>query len=1143
MSKLKTLKEWGSRLSLTRRNFLKGSLAIGASASVIGCEKSSSEPIFIGGSGAIEEDLTPDMIRYGTTGHNCGSRCLTKAHVKDGRIIRFTTDESIFDGEGKIIDSNSENCTASRACARCRSYKFRLYHPGRLKYPLKQTKQRGDLTGFVRMSWDNALNDISKKHKAITKKYGVESFHSIYACGGIASSFQGAGYTGLWQGMGGSPVAKLLGGYIPYTNDYSFHQSSFFTNRYTGYQSGSISASTVADVVKNIVLWGSNILTTDHATSHSWITSMNKMKKRDAESKVYFIGPEFVDTGVTLADEWLQIRPYTDTAVIMAMIHHMITNTFDTNGNIRNDVDKTLQLDLNYIDTMVHGFFDSPEYNIVNTDGTITVETAEAEGTERKIAAVPAGLSLSAYIMGDDKRLTNAKYGVAYNGKTNYTGTTFAAAKVSGAARPRNLSVCSYTVSGAKVTAENAATSKYKTKQNYLTPKTPEWAEKISGIPAAKIRELAELYINPANHPIHSEWAGGQTKQAEGVITYFATHALLILTKTWGQTGDSYGRQFRPSTKASKNIGLSSIPTSVPANPQTPVVSCTTWDNGIKFAFGDKLKEGGYTGNNIPDWKDTDKGVGKVYHDDAAAKSLVKWDRETNGDIKTDANGYYQYEKDGSGNPIYSGIRFIMNSGGNIFANQHMNTNDCTAMYEALPIASENPDDADTLCLVSFDNFLSPSPRWSDYVLPATTLWEQEDYIGIELGNSIYIPVVSKPPGESLSPYNFSNALLKASGGQDLATKFTGGSVPGKQIEDFAKEAFAKKSTDPDSPYHRYSWKEYLENPYIPKIDNTPANPVTITKSTLRENIDIYLAGDMTDKFIIPDQGTHDHDGEPSTPEVTLRSKHVYTIPATTNGGYGDFGIAFPTAISATAPSTTGKFALYSDILVWRYENRYSKFHGWLPKAQQGMANKDVENDPIVYPIPMYFAYEDYFNEAYGKMNGKTVNLSDYPFLLTTTHDRYRTHSSQSENPLLRELSHRTIGGKLYSGNDWKEYALLGSGADEDENIPRLNKALGTPNATYSEIWMNDEDGKSKGINDGDLCLVENPIGKVHVVARLSQRCVKGFLGLHQGCWYDPDPITGIDDGGCANTLMATKPSRIDHGNAQQSAMVKITKI
>jgi anaerobic dimethyl sulfoxide reductase subunit A len=96
---------------------------------------------------------------------------------------------------------------------------------------------------------------------------------------------------------------------------------------------------------------------------------------------------------------------------------------------------------------------------------------------------------------------------------------------------------------------------------------------------------------------------------------------------------------------------------------------------------------------------------------------------------------------------------------------------------------------------------------------------------------------------------------------------------------------------------------------------------------------------------------------------------------------------------------------------------------------------------------------------------------------------------------------------------------------------------------------MNPTDATEKGIEDGNLVQVENPIGAVRCVAHLSKRCARGYVDLHQGCWYDPRPLPNsyghdsVDVGGNCNTLMASQPSRVDHGNGQQSAMVKIFKV
>ena len=1120
-----------SKLSITRRGFLQGALAVGASAAVVGCSKVDEELL------EKEVEVPIDAIVYGTTGHNCGAKCITKAHVSNGRIIKFTADDTSKYTDGSDVSTDSENCTQSRACAKCRGYKHRLYHPGRLKYAIKQTKKRGDLTGFVRIPYATALNEIARKHKAITTKYGSESFHSLYACGAYSSNWQGGGYTGIWKGMNGIG-GNYLGGQLSYTDDYSFHQSSFFGSRYTGYQSGSLNAPIVSQHVKNLVLWGSNILSTVNEKAYTWIRSVEKMKERTG-TKVYFIGPEFVDTGVTLADEWIKIKPYTDIALMMGMMYHMIQNTFEVDGTIK----ASPMLDVKYIDTMVYGFFASPKYwvhvgvkevkdinnNITTAEVKATGEIELSEPTQNLeqynvVDEVPVGKSLASYIMGNGEYVQGA-----YN--ASGTQATYTSNKFGANARG---AVCDYPVTA------NTNNTKFLYKKDFQTPKTPAWASAITGIPEAKIIELAEIYAKPVNHPVASTWAGGQTKQAEGVITFFAMHSMMLISKVWGSTGNGYTRAFGGSRGGAEGNLTVDIVREVPANPGTPVIGCTQWLSAIKFAFADKLTaSNSYTGEFIPDHSVADVNNRKAYYDDSGVKSLVKWKRDDKGKLITitestdSAKGCYEWEKDGSNDPIYSGVRFILNSGGNILINQHMNPNDSRQVYESLPLASTNPDDAETLCLVSLDNFLSPSPRWSDYVLPATTNWEQEDIISISLGNSIYIPAVSKAPGESKAPYDFTNELLKAYAKIDpkkagLSTDFTGG-VADKSFEAHVKDSLRKESSK-EGVLQGKTWDEYLKNPFLPKVPKD--GDVNISVSDLRANVDAYLIDSniTTKPFIKVD-----------TAGKLYQSVNLVGLGS---GGYGDMG-GGEFSNPELAPDSPARFSVYSSMFVWRYENRYSKFHGYLTQTDRGMKNKDFEGDAIVYPIPMYFNYEDYFMEAYGK--NKNLPAEGNRFLLTTTHDRYRAHSSQAENPYLRELTHRTVGGDLYSGDDWNEYALLGAEPAEGGklSIPRLNKAIADKkmNATYSEIWMNDTDAENKGIRDGDLVEVWNAVGKVHCVARLSKRCVKGFLGLHQGCWYDPDPVTGVDVGGNCNTLMASRPSRVDHGNAQQSAMVEIKRV
>ena len=228
-----------------------------------------------------------------------------------------------------------------------------------------------------------------------------------------------------------------------------------------------------------------------------------------------------------------------------------------------------------------------------------------------------------------------------------------------------------------------------------------------------------------------------------------------------------------------------------------------------------------------------------------------------------------------------------------------------------------------------------------------------------------------------------------------------------------------------------------------------------------------------------------------------------------------------------------------------------------------GKYYKDAEGDLKVYPIPMYFNFEDCFKESYNGFSnvdsatgaaqaGKNAgwfNDGVKPLTMSTTHDRYRVHSTHDENPLLRELNHRTAGGGWASGNDWNEYVVMPqTDIAYDTSVavtPMLSSAIYNKNkttASWHEIWMSVEDAAERGIADGDLCLVENPIGKVRVIARVSSRVMKGHLNLHQGAWYDPNPVDNVDDGACANTIMSNRPSRFDNGNSVHCAYCIVEK-
>lgn len=92
----------------------------------------------------------------------CSTVCGIVGYVKDGRLIKI---------EGNPNDPNSRG----HLCARGHAALNHLYHPERLLYPLKRVGQRGE-GKWKRVSWDEALDEIASKLKAVRESGQPEEF-------------------------------------------------------------------------------------------------------------------------------------------------------------------------------------------------------------------------------------------------------------------------------------------------------------------------------------------------------------------------------------------------------------------------------------------------------------------------------------------------------------------------------------------------------------------------------------------------------------------------------------------------------------------------------------------------------------------------------------------------------------------------------------------------------------------------------------------------------------------------------------------------------------------------------------------------------------------------------------------------------
>ena len=230
--------------------------------------------------------------------HGCGSlkpRCSLLCHVKNGQITRIEGNPQAFNNWGA-------GCTS--LCAKGYTGAQFEQTADRLLYPLKRSGAKGE-GKFQRISWNEALDTIADKLIETKKKYGAESF-------GILSPE-------FW------PVLSTLGRRFlnVYGSPNYLHSAICSTPRRAAARMtvGFISlAPDNWEKTRLIINWGSNIENSGVNSGQLW--EMLEALKRG--TRMIDIRPMLDPLG-TKAHLWLPIRPGTDCALALSILHVLIS--------------------------------------------------------------------------------------------------------------------------------------------------------------------------------------------------------------------------------------------------------------------------------------------------------------------------------------------------------------------------------------------------------------------------------------------------------------------------------------------------------------------------------------------------------------------------------------------------------------------------------------------------------------------------------------------------------------------------------------------------------------------------------------------------------------------------------------------------
>src|SRR5262245_42994021 len=218
----------------------------------------------------------------------CTAHCATVATVTDGKVVR--------------LESDPDHPNGGVFCLKGKAAPELVYHPDRLKYPLKRTRPKSDPDpGWQRVSWDEALDGIAQRLSHIRKRYGARAVALAKGTPGGTSVSDAERWLARFLNRFGSP------NWTSTTHVCNWHKDTGFSYTF------GVEIPT-PDVARSnaFLLWGHNPSATSLILAHDIVAA----KKRGM--KIVAVDPRRVGIAAQ-ADLLLQVRPGADGALALAM--------------------------------------------------------------------------------------------------------------------------------------------------------------------------------------------------------------------------------------------------------------------------------------------------------------------------------------------------------------------------------------------------------------------------------------------------------------------------------------------------------------------------------------------------------------------------------------------------------------------------------------------------------------------------------------------------------------------------------------------------------------------------------------------------------------------------------------------------------
>jgi anaerobic selenocysteine-containing dehydrogenase len=436
----------------------------------------------------------------------CTAHCATVATAENGRVTR--------------LDPDFDHPHGGVMCLKGKAAPELLYHPDRLDYPLRRTRPKKDSDpGWQRVGWDEALDTIATKLLEIRQRDGARAVALAKGTKSGTSVDDAERWLGRLLYSFGSP------NWVSTTHVCNWHKDTGFS-----YTFGANLPT--PDLARSgaFLLWGHNPSSTSLILAHDIVAA------RARGMKLVAIDPRRVGIA-SQADILLQVRPGTDGALALALVHAVLEEGW---------------YDADFVRQWTNGTF-----LLRRDNGEILTEADLMSSGER-----------GRYVMWDETTEQPVIYDPASgsSGSDRFRPMIFGERRVGGK-------------DGAEILCETVLQSLARIAARY----SPERSAPITRVPAEKVWKAAHLLAH--NRPVSMYMWNGLGQHTNATQTSRAVAAFYALLGDFDRPGGNVvfpkpklnavdGKDFLSKEIIAQRLGLAEKPLGPPAKPG----NCAAYD-------------------------------------------------------------------------------------------------------------------------------------------------------------------------------------------------------------------------------------------------------------------------------------------------------------------------------------------------------------------------------------------------------------------------------------------------------------------------------------------------------------------------------------------------------------------------------------